>query len=113
MSALREQQIGVGDRALVIAAGPSIRRQSSLETLTEVGFNGAVIATESVMRTCLLQGIIPDLVVTVDHVSRIVRWFGDPELSRGSLEDDDYFRRQEQDAAFASELAANEQISLY
>jgi len=63
------------------------------------------------MRGCLLNGIIPDLVVTLDpHVTRIVRWFGDPALSESTLADDDYFRRQEQDDAFASEMRANEEI---
>jgi hypothetical protein len=111
LAALREQPVGDGDRALVIAAGPSIRRQNTLRKVVENGFEGAIIATESAMRGCLLNGIIPDLVVTLDpHVTRIVRWFGDPALSESALADDDYFRRQEQDEAFASEMRANEEI---
>ncbi|MAI49156.1 MAG: hypothetical protein CMM16_01150 [Rhodospirillaceae bacterium] len=111
LAALRGQPVGAGERALVIAAGPSIRRQDTLRKVVENGFEGAIIATESAMRGCLLNGIIPDLVVTLDpHVTRIVRWFGDPALSESALADDDYFRRQEQDEAFASEMRANEEI---
>ena len=111
LAALRGQKLGHGDQALVIAAGPSIRRQQTLRKVAESGFEGAIIATESAMRGCLLNGIIPDLVVTLDpHVTRIVRWFGDPALSESTLADDDYFRRQEQDDAFASEMRANEEI---
>jgi hypothetical protein len=111
LAALRGQPVGDGDRALVIAAGPSIRRQDTLRKVADNGFEGAIIATESAMRGCLLNGIVPDLVVTLDpHVTRIVRWFGDPALSESALADDDYFRRQEQDEAFASEMRANDEI---
>jgi hypothetical protein len=111
LAVLRQQEIGEGDRALVIAAGPSIRRQGTLQQVVDNGFEGAIIATESAMRGCLLNGIVPDLVVTVDpHVTRIVRWFGDPLLSEKSLDNDDYFRRQEQDEAFSKEIDANEEI---
>ncbi|MEL0097750.1 MAG: 6-hydroxymethylpterin diphosphokinase MptE-like protein [Planctomycetaceae bacterium] len=111
LAALRRQQIGDGDRALIVAAGPSIRRQDTLRKLAYHGFEGAIIATESAMRGCLLNGIVPDLVVTLDpHVTRIVRWFGSPQLTESELKSDDYFRRQEQDEAFASEMRANEEI---
>jgi len=111
LAALRGEKVGDGDRALVVAAGPSIRRQGTIDTLAAHGFEGAIIATESAMRACLLQGIVPDLVVTLDpHISRIVRWFGDPALTHDRLAEDDYFRRQEQDQQFADELAANEEI---
>lgn len=111
LAALRGQPVGNGDRALVIAAGPSIRRQDTLRKVAETGFEGTIIATESAMRGCLQNGIVPDLVVTLDpHVTRIVRWFGDPTLSESALAADDYFRRQEQDEAFASEMRANEEI---
>ena len=111
IAALRGAAIGEGDSALIIAAGPSIRRQNTLQTLAEIGFDGAIVATESAMRGCLLNGIVPDLVVTLDpHATRIVRWFGDPNLTQDSLEADDYFRRQEQDDGFANEFAANEQV---
>ena len=111
IAALRAAPVGAGDRALVIAAGPSIRRRETLRAVAQRGFEGAVIATESAMRGCLQNGIVPDLVVTLDpHVTRIVRWFGDPALTHEALERDDYFRRQEQDDGFANELAANEEI---
>lgn len=53
------------------------------------------------MAWCLTNGIVPDLVVTVDpHPHRIVRWFGDPALDAAALARDDYFARQDMDPAF-------------
>ncbi len=111
LRALRDIQIGEGDQAMIIAAGPSIHRGNAGEQLLTSGFNGAIIATDSAMRYCLRQGIVPDLVVTLDpHSKRIVRWFGDPDLKQSDLDADDYFSRQDMDRAFADEMRANEEI---
>jgi hypothetical protein len=108
---LRNAAVGEGDRAIIVAAGPSIHRRNAAAQILEHGFDGAVIATDSAMRYCLRAGIVPDLVVTLDpHAKRIVRWFGDPELTREDLAADDYFSRQDMDRAFADEMRANEEI---
>jgi hypothetical protein len=108
---LREAAVGKGDRAVIIAAGPSLHRRNVAAQLLEHRFDGAVIATDSAMRYCLRAGIVPDLIVTLDpHAKRIVRWFGDPELTREDLAADDYFSRQDMDRAFADEMRANEEI---
>ncbi len=108
---LREVAVGVGDQAIVVAAGPSLHRGNAAEQLLSHDFRGAIIATDSAMRYCLRQGIVPDLVVTLDpHSKRIVRWFGDPDLKPSDLESDDYFSRQDMDRAFADEIRANEEI---
>jgi hypothetical protein len=101
---------GEGSAALVIAAGPSLHRRRSLERLRERGFRGAVVAVDGALGSCLRQGVVPDLVVSVDpHGERIVRWFGDPALTAPPA--DDYFRRQEMDPAHGrDELAANRQL---
>jgi hypothetical protein len=50
-------------------------------------------------------------VVTIDpHASRIVRWFGDPQLNQQQLEQDDYFSRQDLDESFSDQLKVNEEI---
>jgi hypothetical protein len=111
LSALRKESVGEGDTAIIIAAGPSLKRQDPAKTLLERNYKGAVVTTESALLYCLRQGLVPDLTVTLDpHATRIVRWFGDPHLSPESLKADDYFSRQDMDAAFANEMAANKEI---
>ena len=89
-----------GGTALVIGAGPSLHGRRSLARLAAHGFAGTVVAADGALGACLRAGVVPDVVVTVDpHPDRIVRWFGDPSLTRAS--DDDYFRRQEMDPAHA------------
>jgi len=111
LKALRDVSIAEGDSALVVSAGPSIRRTNVAEKLLASNYKGAIIATESSMLYCLRHGIVPDLVVTLDpHATRIVRWFGDPNLTEADLRADDYFSRQDMDISFSDELRANEQI---
>lgn len=111
LAALRKERIGKGDTAVIVAAGPSVKRQDPARTLLEKGYEGAVVTTESALLYCLRQGLVPDLTVTLDpHATRIVRWFGDPHLTREALAADDYFSRQDMDQAFANEMAANREI---
>lgn len=108
---LRELPFGRRDSAIVIAAGPSIRRTDPIRLIKDSGFDGAIVATESAMLYCLRNDVVPDLVVSVDpHGERIVRWFGDPSLSEQHLAKDDYFRRQDMDEAFRNELKVNAEI---
>jgi hypothetical protein len=99
--------LGAGDRAVVVAAGPSLRRRESVRRLARAGFAGTIVAVDSALGACLREGVVPHVVVTVDpHDARIVRWFGDPTLTAPPA--DDYFRRQEMDATHAQdEIAAN------
>ena len=97
--------MGAGDKAIILAAGPSLKRNNVAEQLLQSDYDGAIIATESSMLYCLRNGIIPHLVVTVDpHPKRIVRWFGDPQLTEADLKADDYFQRQDLDASFADAM---------
>jgi len=111
LKALREETAGMGDKAIIIAAGPSLKRKHVAEQIIAANYQGAIIATESSMLYCLRQGIIPDLVVTVDpHPKRIVRWFGDPNLTEADLRADDYFERQDLDTSFSEALRTNDEI---
>jgi len=105
--ALGDQPLGEGDAAIVVGAGPSLRRRQSLERIRDAKFRGTVVSTDGALGACLRAGVVPHVVVTVDpHADRIVRWFGDPMLAAPSA--DDYFRRQEMDATHAEdEVAAN------
>jgi len=111
LSALLKEDIGVGDTAAVIAAGPSVKRKDPAALIRETGYSGAVVASESAISYCLRNGVVPDLAVTVDPgIERVIRWLGDPNLTEEKLVEDDYFARQDQDDAFADELRANEEI---
>lgn len=111
IAALAEKEVGSGDSAIIIAAGPSIKRTDPIRQIKDSGYKGAIIATESAMLYCLRNDVVPDLVVSVDpHGDRIVRWFGDPTLTLERLSQDDYFRRQDMDEAFRDELKVNAEI---
>jgi hypothetical protein len=111
LAALRDEPIGEGESCIVIAAGPSIKRQDPIKAIKASGYRGAIIATESAVSYCLRNGVVPDLTVTLDpHATRIVRWFGDSTLDVKKLAADDYFRRQDMDQAFADELRINTQL---
>jgi len=87
-----------GDAALMMGAGPSLHRTNVAARLKAVGFKGPIIATESAMAYCFRNGLVPDLIVTLDpHHERIVRWFGDPTLTHERIANDDYFKRQDMD----------------
>lgn len=102
--ALQDTTLMEGTDALVIAAGPSLHRVDTARMIKESGFQGVIVATDSAMSWCLCNGIIPHLVVTVDpHPYRIVRWFGDPNLTEGLLARDDYFARQDMDPRFRND----------
>ncbi|MBI3001778.1 MAG: DUF115 domain-containing protein, partial [Deltaproteobacteria bacterium] len=102
--ALQETPLIEGKDALVIAAGPSLHRRDTARLIRESEFKGVIVATESAMAWCLRHGIVPDLVVTLDpHAHRIVRWFGDPDLTKDALARDDYFARQDMDPEFCED----------
>jgi len=110
LRALRDVAVGDGDSAIVIAAGPSIHRHDPIAAIKNSGYRGAIVATESAMVYCLRNGVVPDLVVTVDPHDRIKRWFGDPDLSQEELDADDYYRRQDMDESVRREREFNEEV---
>lgn len=115
--ALRDLPSTRGDAALIVAAGPSLHRQTVIESLRAFASTGTIIATESCLSFLLRNDLVPDLIVTVDPddsnaaAQRIVRWLGDPSLTAETLEKDDYFARQDMDPRFAeNELQANAEL---
>ena len=85
-------------KCLIVSAGPSLYRQKSLDKLK--GYTGTIVATDGAYVQCLRHGILPDYILTIDpHPTRIVRWFGDPEIEAHQA-DDDYFERQDLDVSF-------------
>jgi hypothetical protein len=87
-----------GKSAVVVSAGPSLYRNNTLERLK--GYKGVIVAIDGSYIRCLKAGVLPDYVLTLDpHPTRLVRWFGDPELER-NMAGDDYFSRQDLDVDF-------------
>lgn len=85
---------------IVISAGPSVHRKSSIRRILDSGYSGTVVAVDGAYVACLRNGLVPDYVVTLDpHATRVVRWFGDPDFEENSRHDD-YFQRQDLDVEF-------------
>jgi len=111
LAALLDEKVGEGDSCIIVAAVPSIKRHDPIKAIKASGYKGAIIATESAISYCLRNGVVPDLAITLDpNATRIVRWFGDPTLDAAKLAQDDYFRRQDMDQAFADELRFNREL---
>lgn len=92
-------------RCLIVSAGPSLYRRQIIRRLKASRFSGTVIATDGAFVQCLRVGLRPDYVITLDpHPTRMVRWFGDPDLE-SNLNGDDYFSRQDLDVDFRSNAA--------
>ena len=104
-------KIGPFEDSIIIAAGPSIKRMDPISIILNNIFKGKIATTESGLYYCLKNNLIPDLIVTIDpHESRIIRWFGNPNLSEEELKNDDYYRRQDMDEAFTNEIKVNEEL---
>lgn len=92
------------ESAVIVSAGPSVHKQKSIAKLISSGYKGSVIAVDGSLVSCLKAGLIPDYVLTLDpHETRIVRWYGDPDLEKNT-ENDDYFQRQDLDVEFRNNL---------
>ena len=109
---LARLQLGQGHHAAILSASPSLWRNKLVDQVLAHKYQGAIVCTDSALYSSLTAGIIPSLVVTLDpHRKRIVRWFGDPDLSKRDLDADDYFARQDLDPAFAKEIETNREIT--
>ena len=89
---------------LLVCAGPSLYRNDSLKWVYNQRYKVTIVATDGAYIRCLRKGVIPDYVLTLDpHPTRIVRWFGDPEIEQ-HMTGDDYFARQDLDIDFRREM---------
>ena len=103
-----------GRTCLIVSGGPSLVRRKSLERLKPVLDDLIIVSSDGYLGHCLRNDIVPDYVLSVDPGEiRIVRWFGDENLTKEKLADN-YFRRQDLDVHFNDrEIERNaEQIRL-
>ncbi len=96
----------------MIAAGPSIHRHDPIAAIKNSGYRGAIaiVATESAMVYCLRNGVVPDLVVTVDPHDRDKALVRRPGPFAGRSDADDYYRRQDMDESVRREREFNEEV---
>lgn len=100
-----------GKIALVVGGGPSLRKNNFIKKIKKIKKKIIIISTDGSLFYLLSNGIIPDLVITLDpHKDRILRWFGDEKLNLKKLKLDDYFRRQDIDIKFRDEISTNKRI---
>ncbi len=99
-----------GESALIVSAGPSLHRRNSIQRIVNSGYSGTLICVDGSYIASLKAKLIPDFVFCLDpHLTRPVRWFGDPDFEWHSR-DDDYFARQDLDVNFRkNSIAQNEQ----
>jgi len=99
-----------GGSAVVVAAGPSLRRQNIIQRLKALPKRPTIVSCDGAMPACLREELVPEIVVSVDpDHNRIVRWFGDTKLSQRP--EDDYFRRQDLDVEFReNERVRNQEV---
>ncbi len=72
-----------GKSAIVIAAGPSVRKNNHLKLLRESDFDGVIIAVDRMLIPLLKEGIIPDYIVNADgHRNNILKFFDDPIVDK-------------------------------
>ena len=97
------------ERALVIAAGPSLRRQGMVARIKALPHRPLLVCCDGAMAACLREELVPDIVVSLDpHANRIVRWFGDGKLSERP--DDDCVSRQDLGVDFHEEERKNLEV---
>jgi len=99
------------DSCIIISAGPSVHKQQSIKKILDSSYTGTIIAVDGSYASCLKAGLFPDYVITMDpHLSRVVRWFGDPDFEKHTL-NDDYFARQDLDLDFRdNSISHNKEI---
>ncbi len=98
------------ESAIIVSGGPSLHRKNSVGQILESDYEGVIISVDGALGHCLRNSLVPDYVVILDpHPTRVIRWFGDPDLT--STDDDDYFRRQEMDPYLCTqEIARNQEL---
>ena len=108
---LRNHNFDKDKVALIVSGGPSLRKNDHIKTIKKYQKKLIIICADGALFYLLENDIIPDLVVSLDpHKKRIVRWFGDVNLSKKDIKKDDYYKRQEIDIKFRNEIKANNKI---
>ena len=87
--------------SIIVSAGLSLIREDTLSDLVKIDREKYyLICIDASLARLLRCGITPDYSIVLDpHPTRMLRWFGDPNLEQ-HLEEDDYFVRQDMDVDF-------------
>ena len=68
--------------AIVIGRGPSLYKHKHLKILHDSGYEGLIAASDGALISCLEEGVIPDIVVTVDGSPVIKKYFDHPLVKK-------------------------------
>lgn len=99
----------IAGSVIVVAAGPSLRRQEIVPRLKALKRRPFLVCCDGALAACLREDVVPDVVVSLDpHADRVVRWFGDRKLRERP--EDDYYRRQDMDIDFRREEEKNREV---
>ncbi|MEQ8352761.1 MAG: DUF115 domain-containing protein [Leptospiraceae bacterium] len=97
---------------IILSAGPSLKETNAIQRILDSGYDGSIISVDGAYVACLEKGLIPDYVLCLDpHATRIVRWFGDPDIEENSR-GDDYFERQDLNIDFRLDKLGKNQSSI-
>lgn len=64
--------------AIIIGAGPSLKKYNHLNMLAKSDYKGLVIACDRILISCLEAGVVPDIVVTIDGDATIMDFYNSP-----------------------------------
>ena len=97
--------------SIIVAAGPSIKNIDQTKILKKYSKYFNIVACDSALFYLLKNNIVPDLVISCDpDEKRILRWFGDTNLTVEDLKKDDYFARQDLDSDFKDQIQNNKKV---
>lgn len=68
--------------AIIIGAGPSVKKYNHLKMLAESNYDGLVIVCDRILIPCLEAGVIPDIVCSIDGDKSIVDFYNSPLVNR-------------------------------
>jgi len=61
--------------AVVIGAGPSVHKYGHIKMLKKSGYDGVIIATDRILIPCLKEGLIPNIVISLDGDFEVSEFF--------------------------------------
>lgn len=80
------KKISEAKSALVIGAGPSIKKYNHLKMLANSDYRGMVIVCDRILIPVLEAGIVPDIVVSIDGDKEVADFYNTPILKQHAHE---------------------------
>lgn len=73
--------------AIVIGRGPSLKKNSHLQILSESDYKGTILCTDGALKTVLDEGVTPEkfknfFVISIDSQDKIKKYYDDPLIKK-------------------------------